>query len=122
MQDRKKSLRILLTGGNGFLGQHLLQNEFFHNALAIGRTQPPNHCHFRKVLFNQEKKIDEALSDIDVIVHAAGRAHIMNDTAKDPLDEFRKVNTEVTLKLAEQAAISGIKRFIFRRHSISSPY
>lgn len=37
----------------------------------------------------------------------------MNEKAKNPLDEFRKINTEATLNLATQAANSGVKRFIF---------
>jgi UDP-glucose 4-epimerase len=37
----------------------------------------------------------------------------MNDTSLDPLAEFRKVNVDGTLNLAQQAANAGVKRFIF---------
>jgi nucleoside-diphosphate-sugar epimerase len=37
----------------------------------------------------------------------------MNESAQDPLVEFRKVNVEGTLNLARQAAAAGVKRFIF---------
>ncbi|SFA70072.1 Nucleoside-diphosphate-sugar epimerase [Pseudomonas sp. NFIX10] len=37
----------------------------------------------------------------------------MNETAGDALAEFRKVNVEGTVKLAEYAAASGVRRFIF---------
>jgi nucleoside-diphosphate-sugar epimerase len=37
----------------------------------------------------------------------------MNEDAKDPLAEFRKVNVDGTLNLARQAAKAGVKRFIF---------
>ena len=63
--------------------------------------------------------IDEAtdwtatLQGKEVVLHAAARAHIMNDTAADPLTEFRKVNVVGTLNLARQAAEAGVKRFIF---------
>jgi nucleoside-diphosphate-sugar epimerase len=50
---------------------------------------------------------------VDVVVHTAGRAHIMSDTAGDPLSQYRKVNVEGTLNLARQAAVAKVKRFVF---------
>ncbi|WP_408698867.1 NAD-dependent epimerase/dehydratase family protein, partial [Acinetobacter baumannii] len=55
----------------------------------------------------------ESLDDIHVIIHLAGRAHILNEKVKDPLQEFRKVNVEGTLELAKQALENKVKRFIF---------
>jgi UDP-glucose 4-epimerase len=54
-----------------------------------------------------------ALKGISVVVHAAARVHVMNDTATDPLIEFRRVNLQGTLNLARQAATSGVRRFVF---------
>jgi nucleoside-diphosphate-sugar epimerase len=105
--------KIALTGGSGFLGYHLLNNEAFHDVLVIGRTQPSNCKHFQKVSFGEGSSLADALNNKDVVVHAAARAHVMNDTVKSPLDEFRHVNTVGTLNLAKQAAIAGVKRFIF---------
>ncbi|MDB0049875.1 NAD-dependent epimerase/dehydratase family protein [Pseudomonadales bacterium] len=105
--------KIVLTGGSGFIGYHLLKNQAFREALAIGRSQPRNHQHFHKVSFDEDYSLSEAFNDKEVVVHLAARAHVMNDTAKSPLDEFRYVNTLGTLNLAKQAAIAGVKRFIF---------
>ena len=105
--------KIVLTGGSGFLGSHLLNNEAFQEALAIGRTQPRNHRQFQIVSFDADDDLAEVFIGKEVVVHAAARAHVMNDTAKSPLNEFRHINTEGTLNLAEKAAIAGIKRFIF---------
>jgi nucleoside-diphosphate-sugar epimerase len=54
-----------------------------------------------------------ALQGIDVVVHLAARAHVMQDTAADPLAEYRKINVDGTLNLARQAQRAGVKRFIF---------
>jgi nucleoside-diphosphate-sugar epimerase len=54
-----------------------------------------------------------ALKGCDVIVHLAGRAHVMKDDSANPLAEFRAVNTEGTLNLARQAARGGVGRFVF---------
>lgn len=53
------------------------------------------------------------LHDVDTVVHAAARVHVMHDTAADPLSLYREVNTLGTLNLAEQAAAAGVRRFIF---------
>jgi nucleoside-diphosphate-sugar epimerase len=34
------------------------------------------------------------LAGVDVVVHLAGRAHVLNEVAVDPLGEFRRVNVE----------------------------
>lgn len=105
--------KIVITGGSGFLGSHLLSNKAFNEALAIGRTKPNNHQIFKKVSFDEDDNLSEVLIDKEVVVHLAARAHVMNDVSVNPLDSYRQVNTEETLKLAEKAAIAGVKRFIF---------
>jgi nucleoside-diphosphate-sugar epimerase len=50
---------------------------------------------------------------MDIVIHLAARVHIMQDTATDPLQEFRKVNTFGTERLARQAAKANVKRFVF---------
>ena len=49
----------------------------------------------------------------NVLVHCAARVHVMDESSKNPLEEFREVNTYGTLNLAQQAAEAGVKRFIF---------
>ncbi|NUF53742.1 NAD-dependent epimerase/dehydratase family protein [Acinetobacter seifertii] len=53
------------------------------------------------------------LGSVDVIVHCAGRAHIMKEVESDPLFLYRQINVEGTLNLAKKAAKAGVKRFIF---------
>jgi nucleoside-diphosphate-sugar epimerase len=55
----------------------------------------------------------EVLQGVDVVIHTAARAHIMEDKASDSLSEFRKVNVDGTLNFAKQSAESGIKQFVF---------
>ena len=54
-----------------------------------------------------------ALFGVSSVVHAAARAHVMKDQSADPLAEFRRVNVAGTLNLAQQAALAGVKRFVF---------
>jgi len=61
----------------------------------------------------RQHQLKKIFKGTDVVIHLAARVHIMNDDSKDPLAEFRKVNTEGTLNLARQAAESGVRRFIY---------
>lgn len=54
-----------------------------------------------------------ALAGVEAVVHLAGRAHVMDDEAADPLAEYRRVNVTATLRLATAAAAAGVRRFVF---------
>jgi nucleoside-diphosphate-sugar epimerase len=50
---------------------------------------------------------------VDVVVHLAARAHVLQEGVADPLAEFRRVNVDGALSLARQSIANGVKRFIF---------
>jgi nucleoside-diphosphate-sugar epimerase len=56
--------------------------------------------------------VSEAFSGADAVVHLAARNHVLQEKAKDPLAEYRKVNVEGTRNVIRAAADSGVKRFI----------
>ena len=53
------------------------------------------------------------LQGVGVVIHCAARAHVMQDETGDPLLEYRRVNVQGTLALAEQAVKAGVRRFIY---------
>ncbi|MAD74475.1 MAG: UDP-glucose 4-epimerase [Rheinheimera sp.] len=106
-------MKLLITGYSGFVGSNLveqLQGNYQLNLL--GRKQSNFGNVFTHNL-DSSSLYNEALVNVDVVVHCAARVHIMDDVASDPLNEFRAVNTHGTLNLAKQAAAAGLKRFIF---------
>jgi UDP-glucose 4-epimerase len=105
--------KVLLTGGSGFIGTRLLQHPLFKEALTVGRTSPDKGGKFTYIPLTESSDYTEILSDVNVVVHVAARAHMMNEIARDPLSEYRKTNTLATLNLAKQAIKAGVKRFIF---------
>jgi nucleoside-diphosphate-sugar epimerase len=56
---------------------------------------------------------ESLLEGIDAVIHLAARVHRLHDTATDPEDAYRQVNTVGTLRLAEAAAAAGCRRFVF---------
>jgi nucleoside-diphosphate-sugar epimerase len=53
------------------------------------------------------------LAGVDVVVHLAGRAHVLNEVAVDPLGEFRRVNVEGSMVLMRAAIEAEVKRLVF---------
>lgn len=56
---------------------------------------------------------ERALEGVGTVVHCAARVHQLRDAAAHPLTEFRRVNTEGTLRLADAAAAVGVRRLVF---------
>ena len=113
--------RVLVTGANGFIGSRLcrLLMERDYTVRAALRNSRPHDD-----LVEQEQAVaigdigsgtqwNAALHDVDCMVHLAARVHVMDETAVDPLSEFRVVNVDGTINLARQAAAAGVKRFIY---------
>ena len=63
--------------------------------------------------FNGHTDWQSVLKNVEVVIHLAARAHVMNETVSDPQAAFRQHNVEATLELAKQAAVSGVKRFVY---------
>jgi len=109
---------ILLTGSTGFVGSALLAElkklPDFRVVAAVRSAASPASDDV-VVVGNIDGTTDysAALNGVDVVVHAAARAHIMRDEVADPLAEYRKVNVEGTLNLAKQAVAAGVKRFVY---------
>jgi UDP-N-acetyl-alpha-D-quinovosamine dehydrogenase len=117
--------RILVTGANGFIGSALcprLEEAGFlvRGGVRVHANLPPGGTSESKalqwvVLHDQSTKdeTNQALRDVNVVVHLAARVHIMTHRVPDPLQEFRQVNLVWTKQLARVAASQGIRRFVY---------
>lgn len=113
-------MRVLLTGATGFVGRGVLERmSTLGNLELIAALRRPVSGLPESVTSLQvaglESNTDwyKAVEGIDAVIHSAARVHVMHDTSSDPLAEFRKINVDGTLKLAQQAAAAGVRRFIF---------
>lgn len=106
---------ILLTGGSGFLGKHLLEELRQYQVRVIDRNLngKRNQLTYFKSSVDSRSKYSFALKNVETVIHCAARVHVMNDHSSNPLNDFREVNTAGTINLARQAAEAGVRRFIF---------
>jgi len=114
-------LRILVTGGAGFVGQavcdRLRLEDAYDFVQVVRRLVVPESLAGANCLeigdIDEETDWSQALSGVDVVVHTAARVHDMSTTAADQYSAYLKTNSDSTLNLARQAAAVGVKRFIF---------
>ncbi|BAS59593.1 NAD-dependent nucleoside diphosphate-sugar epimerase/dehydratase [Leptolyngbya boryana NIES-2135] len=110
-------MNFLITGATGFVGSALCQllEHSEHTVYGVVRSDAVLPPSVTPILVSSIAELDDhpILPQIDVVIHLAARVHQMNDTAADPLSEFRAVNTEATKSLAIAAATAGVKRFVY---------
>ena len=109
---------VLITGASGFVGRALTQYlSQTHSVRALSRRPHSSFNSSAEYIAGFDLSKDVNLGNIfvgvDAVVHCAARVHVMNETAVDPLEEFRQINVLGTINLANQAAQSGVKRFIY---------
>ena len=112
--------RVLITGASGFVGRALAAQLVARQnieVLALTRAYPVNPVpgvrYFPVVDLAMPMQWDPAWTGLDAIVHAAARVHVLNDRTALSLGEFERVNVAATLRLARQAAVMGVRRFVF---------
>ena len=108
---------ILVTGANGFVGQAVAAT-LDARGIPCRRlvrapapsAEPGTFC---GDLLAPELDWDVLLRGVDCVVHCAARAHVMDETEKDPLSAFRLANVEASHRLALAAAARGVRRLIY---------
>jgi UDP-glucose 4-epimerase len=113
---------VLVTGASGFVGLRLCARlaAAGHEVKAAVRCESAALAAFAPAARivrvgdigpNTDWRV--ALAGVDMVVHLAARAHVMRDSASDPLAHYRQVNVAGSERLARAAAAAGVSRLIY---------
>lgn len=90
---------ILLTGGSGFLGREIIDTlDGRYRFITLGRQSPGSGGRHMAADLTSGMIIN--LPAVSYVIHCAGKAHGMADTAVDR-DDFYKVNFQGTVNLCQ---------------------
>jgi nucleoside-diphosphate-sugar epimerase len=113
-------LKLLVTGSGGFIGRSLcaVLADRHETKGALWVPAEAAHCHpsVQTVVTGDvgpSTNWKPCLKGVEVVVHLAGRAHIVHETEPDPAAMFHTVNMLGTERLASEAAKWGARRFVF---------
>ena len=113
-------MKVLITGSNGFIGQHLVSNLRNEKGISLVLSS-------RKYVESLSGLADQfifpsidsstdwkkVLVGVDAVVHLAGIAHDTKLNPKNSDIKYIESNIKTTSNLARQAVKAGVNRFIY---------
>jgi nucleoside-diphosphate-sugar epimerase len=116
--------KILVTGGAGFIGSHLVSRLLRerYSVAVLDNLSSGNFEKLQKVASRRDfefvrgdvrdrSAVEKALSGVDAVVHLAALINVERSVA-DPM-ETHDVNVNGTLAVLHESAKHGVKRFVF---------
>lgn len=104
---------ILVTGASGFIGSELLRSDISGSIMRCTQHVNPIESFSGDIFLlsdlTEHTIWSGAFDGVSTVIHLAGIAHKPH-TDKD---EYIRINTNGTMKLALEAAKSGVKKFIY---------
>src|SRR5687768_7544677 len=112
-------MRILVTGGAGFIGSHVVkllldQNHevaVVDNLYNSKQENVDQRATFHKLDLNNQEDLEKILPGIDVVIHMASLIEV-GESVKRPV-EFTQSNILGTAKLLEAMRKTNVKKIIF---------
>jgi len=112
---------LLVTGASGFVGTHLVRDlsgwgYSVRAAVRKPRSTLPLPVGVESVVvgdLSQQINWKESLKGVDTVIHLAAHAHVVRDTNFNTDSLYHTVNGLGSLRLAEAAAVSGVRRLVF---------
>jgi nucleoside-diphosphate-sugar epimerase len=110
---------ITITGASGFLGSELIArlDQRRMPARALARTAAGFTSAYVEPQLLPSEGLERVaachITDSSAIIHAAARAHRMNESGPDALGAYRAVNVEGTRALIAAMAEAGVRRLVY---------
>ena len=102
-------LQVVVTGASGFVGSALCGALRRQELDLLEVSRRPGALAVEELLSRGDRHLRRGA----VVIHTAGRAHVLRERSADPEAAYREVNERLSLDLCECAARCGAGRFIF---------
>lgn len=112
---------VVVTGAGGFVGRALAAHfagtgrpvrSIVRQTGPNAVLSPPLHG-VTDLASTSDAELDAIAAGAAAVVHLAGRAHVQDETASDPLAAYTAANVTATARLARAAVRAGVQRFVF---------
>ncbi len=122
MQTTLGPLTVVVTGASGYIGSAFVRylQQQGRYVLRLVTHSDPNRILVGKDVsthlvndFCEASQWEGVLRGADIVVHLAGRAHMLNERASESAQPHYKTNVQATAVLGEMALKHGIGRFVF---------
>tara|TARA_R110000772_G_scaffold168821_1_gene280586 strand:+ start:1279 stop:2502 length:1224 start_codon:yes stop_codon:yes gene_type:complete len=110
LSDQLKNSKVIITGATGFIGQILVPELVSAGleVIVVGRDKARLTAAFPDLKSCTYDEMPKQGEDADLLVHLA----VINNTSDVDSATFDAVNTDLTIKLAQQARDMNIRQFV----------
>jgi len=119
--EEMEGARILVTGGAGFIGSHLIDRLVARNEVTViddlstgtlrnlGRMR--GRVHLKKASILEADTLATAMKGQEIVYHLAAKTSVPESVAKP--EEYWRTNVEGTVQVLKAAADAAVRRVVF---------
>src|SRR5438093_6416588 len=113
--------RVLVTGGAGFIGSHLVEHLGAHNEVAVlddlsagslrNLETGPRDVHVKKASILNRKALSTAMEGRDIVYHLAAKTSVPDSVAHP--EAYWRTNVQGTLAVLKAVVDAKVRRVVF---------